>query len=76
VLIFPRSIQSCGASALKVQTGQKPPFVRKRSDAGQEQIIWGATEVPHGHNGVVDRFRAEGAACSVALTLSEEHRNT
>jgi hypothetical protein len=32
-------------------------------------------KVLRGRNGVVSRFGAEGAACAVALALSEEHRH-
>jgi hypothetical protein len=38
--------------------------------------MWDASEAHYGCSGVVDRFGAEGAARVVALTLSEEHRNT
>jgi hypothetical protein len=54
----------------------KTPFVRKRSGARREWVMWDAAEVLHGHNGVVGRFGAKGAARAVALALSEEHRYT
>jgi hypothetical protein len=54
----------------------KTPFVRKRSGAGRERVMWDAAKVLHGRNGVVGRFSAKGAAHAVALALSEEHRYT
>jgi hypothetical protein len=52
------------------------PFVKERSGARRERLMWDAAEVLHGHNDVVGCFGAEGATRAVALALSEEHRHT
>jgi hypothetical protein len=38
VLICPRSVRSCGGFGAEGANRSRNPFVKKRSDAGQEQV--------------------------------------